>query len=87
MASSLPADASLEISEAATVRQQENYGKLDEVAYEFGFKIFKPSPSVIKQPPPAAGRDDNIHKLTEILDVVLIRTDSVDAAEDAQNYC
>lgn len=82
--SSLPADASLEVSDAATVGQQDDYRKLDEVAYEFGFKIFKPPPSITKHPPPAVGKDDDIHKLKEILDEILIRTDSVDAAKDAQ---
>ena len=58
--------------------------KLDGVILEFGFIIFKPQPSVTKHLPPAVGKDDDIHKLKEILDEILISTDNVNDVEDAQ---
>ena len=43
----------------------------------FGFTVFRPPPLMCRHPPPAIGRDDDIHKLREVLDEVLIRTGNV----------
>ena len=40
----------------------------------FGFTIFKSPPLLCRHPPPAVGRDDDIYKLKEVLDDVLVRT-------------
>ncbi|WAR09222.1 LOW QUALITY PROTEIN: hypothetical protein MAR_019180 [Mya arenaria] len=41
-----------------------------------GFKQFKPPLLITKHPPPAMGRDDDIKKLKEVLDDVLMKTDN-----------
>lgn len=43
----------------------------------FGFKVFKPPSLLCRHPPPAVGRDDDIHKLKEVLDEVIIRTGNI----------
>ncbi|XP_060576230.1 uncharacterized protein LOC132733585 [Ruditapes philippinarum] len=40
----------------------------------FGFEKFKVPPLLCRHPPPATGRDDDIEKIREILDDVLVKT-------------
>lgn len=40
----------------------------------FGFSIYQPPPMICRHPPPAIGRDDNISKLREVLDDVLVKS-------------
>jgi hypothetical protein len=37
--------------------------------------MYRPPPLLTRHPPPATGKDDDISKLKEILDDVLIKTD------------
>ena len=39
----------------------------------FGFKKYHPPPLLCRHPPPAIGRDDDVHKLKEVLDDILIK--------------
>ncbi|XP_071085902.1 uncharacterized protein [Haliotis cracherodii] len=41
----------------------------------FGFQKYSPPPLLTRHPPPASGRDDDINKLREILDDILIKTE------------
>ncbi|MEW8547362.1 MAG: hypothetical protein AB2693_27960, partial [Candidatus Thiodiazotropha sp.] len=43
----------------------------------FGCTVFRPPQLLCRHPPPAVGRYDDIHKLREVLDEVLIRTGNV----------
>ena len=45
----------------------------DEVNNLLGFRRFNPPPLLTRHPPPAVGRDDDIRKLKEILDDMLVK--------------
>lgn len=41
------------------------------------FTMFQPPPLLARHPPPATGKDDDILKLKEILDDILVKTDHI----------
>ena len=53
------------------VEEQEASGK--EIVESFGFAKFTVPPLLTRHPPPAVGRDDDISKVREILDDVLLK--------------
>ena len=52
----------------------ENVG-IEGVISVLNFSMHRPPPLLTRHPPPATGKDDDISKLKEILDDVLIKTD------------
>ena len=44
----------------------------------FGFTIYQPPPLLCRHPPPATGKDDDVFKLQEILDDLLIKSGNTD---------
>ncbi|CAC5412713.1 UBE2D [Mytilus coruscus] len=48
----------------------------------FGFKKFKVPPLLCRHPPPATGRDDDIYKLKEIMDDVIVKTGRINVPHE-----
>lgn len=63
---------SVDDTSCASVQQSTNVMKM------FGFEKYKVPPLLFRHPPPATGRDDDVFKLKEILDDVLIKTCHID---------
>lgn len=53
----------------------------DLVARRFGFRQHQSPPMLTRHPPPATGRDDDIQKLREVLDNIMTKVNSNDAAQ------
>ncbi|CAC5361529.1 unnamed protein product [Mytilus coruscus] len=53
----------------------------DLVAVRFGFRQHQSPPMLTRHPPPATGRDDDIQKLREVLDDIMTKVNSNDAAQ------
>ncbi|KAL4238432.1 hypothetical protein ACF0H5_003140 [Mactra antiquata] len=61
--------------EFASANQNDDIRKKDNtLLVQLGLKQYQPPPLLTRHPPPAIGRDDDIHKLREILDDVMIKT-------------
>lgn len=73
----------IEEKKTNTEKDCEILTKSDDVAFEFGFNIFKPPPSISKHPPPAVGRDDDITKLRQIPDEILLKSDTLLNVDEA----
>ncbi|WAQ96121.1 hypothetical protein MAR_028811 [Mya arenaria] len=69
-------DKSTMVTETTVSRQEDRIRKENKMLLKLDFQQHKPLPLLSRHPPPAIGRDDDNQKLKEILDDVLIKTDS-----------
>lgn len=64
--------------------QEEKYGKSltsKMLTGLFGFTLYQPPPLLCRHPPPATGKDDDVLKLQEILDDLLIKSGNTNRKE------